>query len=210
MTVTVGAYSLCDGTLAGGVAVSDLRVDQRRIMDFAAVLPKNYPISLSVAGSGYSIDDDLTISGHGIAALQVSAIGSGGEIHNFRVVSNTFFQNDISLLASGGTGSGAVFRALSSNPPNAISPVAFNRIGRPRTYAFTVKRTHPDVESAEIFIIGLEDALPSSGEISISTTGPVEATFSIPNGKIQSHDLVQQLGATTFHAYSIIGGPPKT
>ena len=131
MTVTVGAYSLCDGTLAGGVAVSDLRVNQRRISDIVPVL----------AG---------------------------------------------------------------------ISPQTYDRKGRPCEYDFVVKRTHADLESAEAFIIGLEDAIPATGSVVITTTGPSASSFEIQNGKVKSLDLEQQQGATTFHSYSIIGGPPTT
>ncbi len=130
MTVTVGSYSLCDGTLAGGVAVSELRVNQRRIADIVPVL--------------------------------------GG-----------------------------------------VSPQDYDRKGRPCIYAFTVKRTHADLGAAEDFIIGLEDAIPATGSITVTTTGPSSSTFEISNGKVQSLDLVQQQGATTFHSYSVIGGPPQ-
>ncbi len=130
MTVTVGAYSLCDGTLAGGVAVSDLRVNQRRVADIVPVL-------------------------------------------------------------------------------EGVSPQTYDRKGRPCIYAFTVKRTHADLEASDEFIIGLEDAIPSTGSITVTTTGPSSSTFAIANGKVQSHDLIEQIGATTFHSYSIIGGPPQ-
>ncbi len=130
MTVTVGAYSLCNGTLAGGVAVSDLRINQRRIADVVAIL----------AG---------------------------------------------------------------------VSPEIFDRVGGPCTYSFTVKRTHADADTAEQFMIGLETAVPSSGDINITTTGPTgSVSFLIPNAKVQSIDLVEYEGATTFHTYSIVGGPP--
>jgi len=211
MTVTVGAYSLCDGTLAGGVAVSDLRVNQRRIADIVPVLPKSYRISLGSAGTGYVVEDELAITGvGGEAIIQVSAIGAAGAIVNFRVVFNTFNQDEGSLSASGGTGIGATFNVSSATQPNASSPIAYNRNNRPCVYAFTVKRTHQDADAAELFIVGLEDAIPSAGAITVTTTGPVEATFTIPNGKVQSHDLIQEQGATTFHSYSIIGGPPTT
>ncbi len=131
MTVTVGAYSLCNGTLTGGVAVSDLRVNQRRIADIVAIL----------AGVG---------------------------------------------------------------------PEIYDRVGRPCTYSFTVKRTHADADAAEQFLLGLADAVPSTGTINVITSGPSPASFSIPNAKVQSIDLEQQSGATTFHTYSIIGGPPPT
>ena len=128
MTVSIGAYVLCDGTLENGVAVSDLRVNQRLIADVVPIL-------------------------------------------------------------------------------EGVSPQIYDRIGRPCTYTFTVKRTHPDVATSEEFLIGLEDAIPASGTISITTTGPGSTSFDIPNGKVQSHELVQEIGATTFHQYSIIGGP---
>ncbi len=131
MTVTVGAYSLCDGTLPGGVAVSELRLSQRRIADI------------------------------------VPAIGG-------------------------------------------VSPVTYDRAGRPCAYSFTVKRTHADADAAEVFSIGLEDAVPAVGAITVTTTGPTPADFIIPNGKVQTIDLILIEGATTFHSYSIIGGPPPT
>ncbi len=131
MTVSIGAYVLCDGTLENGVAVSELRVAQRRIADIVPIL----------AG---------------------------------------------------------------------ISPQTYDRIGRPCVYSFTVKRTHTDADAAEVFSIGLEDAIPATGDITITTSDPTPADFIIPNAKLQSHELAQQIGATTFHNYSIIGGPPPT
>jgi len=131
MTVTVGAYSLCDGTLAGGVAVSDLRLNQKRIADIVDIL-------------------------------------------------------------------------------DGVSPEIYNRNGKPCVYSFTVKRTHADADAAEQFLIGLQDAVPSTGTINITTSGPSPTSFAIPNAKVQSIDLEQQTGATTFHTYSIIGGPPPT
>ncbi len=131
MKVIVGAYSLCNGTLTGGVAVSELRLSQRRISDI------------------------------------VPSIGG-------------------------------------------VSPVAYDRVGRPCVYSFTVKRTHADADAAEVFILGLEDAVPATGTITITTGDPTPANFVIPNAKVQSIELVQQTGATTFHNYSIIGGPPPT
>ncbi len=131
MTVTVGAYSLCNGTLTGGVAVSDLRLQQRRIADIVPIL----------AG---------------------------------------------------------------------VTPQLYDRVGRPCVYSFTVKRTHGSAGAAEAFAIGLGDAVPSSGDISVITSDPTPVSFVIPNAKVQSIELVQQDGATTYHTYSIIGGPTPT
>ncbi len=206
MTVTVGSYSLCDGTLAGGVAVSDLNLNQRRISDIVPVLPKPYRVSLGDHGTGYSVGDALTITdGTGSAAIRVTVIGAGGAIVNFFVGSNTFQANG-TLAATGGTGTGATFGVSSGAQPNMSNPQTYDRSGRPCVYSFTVKRTHADAESADEFIIGLEDAIPSVGSITVTTTGPTPRTFVIPNGKVQSHSLTQQQGATTFHQYSIVGG----
>ncbi len=209
MTISIGAYVLCDGTLENGVAVSELRLNQRRIYDVFDVLPDSYRIGINSAGTGYEIDDDLFIdNGDGqFAAILVTAVGDSGEVTGFRTASNTFHSAQ-TLSASGGMGSGAFFSAGASIQPNVTSPLAYDRTGRPCTYAFTVKRTHADVGEAEDFIIGLEDALPVSGTVAITTSGPVEYSFEIPNGRFQSHDLQQQIGATTFHSYSIIGGAP--
>ncbi len=129
MTVTIGGYSLCDGTLAGGVAVSDLRINEQRIADIVSIL-------------------------------------------------------------------------------SGVNPAIYDRVGGPCTYSVTIKRTHTDADSAEQFMIGLEDAVPASGSISIISTGP-ETSFEIPNAKVKGIDLVEQDGATTFHTYSIVGGPPS-
>ncbi len=128
MTASIGTYTLCNGTLTGGVAVSDLRINQTRTTDVVPIL----------AG---------------------------------------------------------------------VSPESYDRECRPCNYTFTVKRTHASLEAAEAFILGLEVALPDSGTIKIITTDNTD-DFSIPNGKFQSHNLIQHQGATTFHTYSIIGGPP--
>ncbi len=211
MTVTVGAYSLCDGTLPGGVAVSELRVAQRRIADIVPILPAAFRIQLSVAGTGYVVGDLLDISDSGqFAVMLVTVVGGTGDIVNFTVQGNTFTDDSGSLAATGGSGSGAEFIASKFVQPNTSSPKTYDRIGRPCIYSFIVKRTHADADSAEQFIIRLEDAVPSAGTITVTTSDPTPAAFDIPNAKVQSIDLVQQIGATTFHNYSIIGGPPPT
>lgn len=44
MLVSIGAYDICDGTLAGGVAVSDLRLRADRLYDFAVPVGDADPI----------------------------------------------------------------------------------------------------------------------------------------------------------------------
>ena len=129
MLVSIGAYELCHGTLAGGVAISDLRPTANRLFDVAVPLD----------------DNDVTL---------------------FDRVNTTF---DITLI---------------------------------------VKRTFSTQAAAEEFILQLDTALPTSGSVTFTTTGPTPTTRTIPNGFIVDHALLQQTGATLFHQYHIIGGPP--
>lgn len=43
MLVSIGTYDICDGTLAGGVAVSDLRVKADRLYDFVIPVGDDNP-----------------------------------------------------------------------------------------------------------------------------------------------------------------------
>ncbi len=129
MLVSIGSYSLCNGTPAGGVAVSDLRIRGDRLFEF--VVP---------------IGD--------IASTMIDR-----------------FNTTIDLL-------------------------------------FTVKRTFNDVRTAEKFILQLDTLIPESGTINFTTTGPSGFTRQIPNGYVVDHSLVMESGASAWHQYHIIGGPP--
>jgi hypothetical protein len=94
------------------------------------------------------------------------------------------------------------------DPLGQIIPIALDRIGRATDVSFQVKRSHGSLGAAEDFILGLESAIPATGTISVTTTGPSPATVTIPNGAIVEHSLVLHQGATTFHQYRIIGGAP--
>ena len=129
MLISIGAYDICDGTLAGGVAISDLRPTNNRLFD--VVVPLD--------------DSDTTL---------------------------------------------------------------FDRVNTTCDLTLTVKRTFSSVAVAEAFIVQLDTNLPTSGTVTFTTTGPSPVTRTIPNGAIVDHELIQQQGATTFHNYHIIGGPP--
>jgi hypothetical protein len=88
------------------------------------------------------------------------------------------------------------------------SPVPIDRIGRSTDFSFQVKRAHATLDDAENFILGLDAAIPSTGAVTVVTTGPSPVTVTIPNGAVLEHNLVQQQGATTFHKYRITGGAP--
>jgi hypothetical protein len=90
-------------------------------------------------------------------------------------------------------------------PIGQVNPATFDRVCRRLDMTFQVKRTHASIDAAELFILDLDDNLPSAGIVKVTLAGGVRY---IPNGKVPTHELVQQLGATTFHNYTIVGGKP--
>jgi len=126
MLVEIGSYDICDGTLSGGVAVSDLRLNIERGFDIVI-------------------------------------------------------------------------------PVGEVSPVLLDRLTSKSDITFTVKRAHGSLSASEDFLLELEENLPRSGNVKLTTTnGTIRY---IPNGFVVSHNLSQQIGSTTFHNYHIIGGP---
>ena len=124
MRVSVGSYQICNGTLSGGVAVSDLRVNVDRLFDVVI-------------------------------------------------------------------------------PIDAVSPVLFDRLGTKFEFTFTVKVAHSSLAVSEAFLLGLEFALPRTGEIKF--IGIDGTTLHLPSGRVINHQLVSYVGATTFNSYHIIG-----
>lgn len=135
MLVSIASYDICDGTLEGGVALTDLRVVLDRIFDFA--VPLSFP-----TGSG-------------------PCSGSGW------------------------------------------LPVSYDRRIQKADFTFTVKRVHADLAAADTFILTLICDLPRQG--SVVLTGFDGTMLTISDGCLVSHQLQQQIGATTFHSYHIIG-----
>lgn len=129
MLVSIGGYDICDGTLSGGVAVSDLRLKSDRLFEFVV-------------------------------------------------------------------------------PVGNVDALLFDRVNSKTDFTFTVARTHSDTATSEAFILQLDNALPVSGAVTLTTTGPTPATRVIENGYLVDHELIAETGATTLHQYHIIGGPP--
>ncbi len=129
MLISIGAYDICDGTLTGGVAISDLRLKSDRLFEFVV------PIG----------DVDCTL---------------------------------------------------------------FDRVNSKTDLSFTVQRTHANQIVAETFILQLDNNLPTSGAVTLTTTGPTPDTRVIETGYLVGHELVDERGATTIHQYHITGGPP--
>jgi hypothetical protein len=130
MLVSIGAYDICDGTLAGGVSVSELRLKSDRLFEFVV-------------------------------------------------------------------------------PIGDIDSLLFDRVNSKTDITFTVRRTLDSKPTAERFILQLDNMLPTSGTVTLTTTGPTPFTRVIPDGFVVDHALLGEYGATVFHQYHIIGGPPS-
>ena len=129
MLVSIGSYEICNGTLSGGVAVSDLHLTSDRLFDFVV-------------------------------------------------------------------------------PVGEVDCILLDRIQSKTELTFVVKRTHANKGVAEAFILQLDTNIPSSGTITLTTSGPTPDTRLIENGFVMDHELIQEQGATTYHQYHVTGGPP--
>jgi hypothetical protein len=129
MLVSIGTYDICDGTLTGGVAVSELRLKADRLFDFVV-------------------------------------------------------------------------------PIGEVDCTLFDRVITTTDVTFIVKLTHASKKASEVFILQLDTNIPTTGTVTFTTTGPSPDTRVIPNGFVLDHSLIQEQGATTFHQYHIVGGPP--
>lgn len=118
---------------------------------------------------------------------------------------------------SGGVGtSGLRFRVERAiqvfAPLRAVDPQTFDRAGRKVTLSFSVARTHASQDAADVFVLEHEDTLPSSGIVTITARKPNGQTIVryVPNGKITDHQLDEQIGVTTRHSYTLVGGRPTS
>jgi len=129
MLISIGNYSLCDGTRAGGVGVTRLR---------------------------FKVD----------RKIQVQDIFRASEVSTF------------------------------------------DRGNRKTTVTFEITRTFADQEAADVFVLTLEDSLPNAGTVIFTAYLPngQKVVRYLGSGKIESHELVEQLGVTTRHQYTIVGG----
>jgi hypothetical protein len=90
-------------------------------------------------------------------------------------------------------------------PLRQANPVPLDRLLRKFDLTFTVKRVHASIKASEQYIQSHEATVPQSGSVTlISASG---ATWFLLNGVLISHELITEIGATTYHSYHIIGGP---
>ncbi len=94
----------------------------------------------------------------------------------------------------------------------AAEVLTFDRGNRKTTVTFEVSQTFPDQESADSFVLEQETNLPSTGVVTFTAFKPngQKVVRYLANGKIQSHELVEQIGATTRYQYTIVGGDIQT
>lgn len=84
----------------------------------------------------------------------------------------------------------------------------FERGNRRTIATFEISRTFPTLGAADSFILTHEETIPASALvtfIAVLTNGQRVLRY-LPNGNTKSVDLVAQIGLTTRHQYTIIGG----
>jgi len=86
--------------------------------------------------------------------------------------------------------------------------VTFDRGNRRTTVIFEVSRTFASQDEADVFVLEQEDDLPSTGIVTFTAFKPnlQKVVRYLAYGKVQSHELIEQIGVTTRHQYQIVGG----
>jgi hypothetical protein len=91
----------------------------------------------------------------------------------------------------------------------APAVLAFDRGNRQTTASFEISRTFPDLGSADAFTLTHEESIPTSPAlvtfIAVLTNGQKVLRY-LPSGTVSSVELASQIGLTTRHQYSIVGG----
>jgi hypothetical protein len=84
----------------------------------------------------------------------------------------------------------------------------FDRGNRKTTVTFEVSQTFPSQEEADVFVLTQEDNIPSKGIVTFTAIKPngQKVVRYLAGGKVESHELVEQIGVTTRYQYTIVGG----
>jgi hypothetical protein len=93
----------------------------------------------------------------------------------------------------------------------------FDRGNRKTTATFEIIRTFASQEAADVYVLNHDATIPSSGLVAFTAIQPngQKVVRYLPGGVVQSHELLEQIGVTTRHHYTLIGGimqqaPPST
>jgi hypothetical protein len=86
--------------------------------------------------------------------------------------------------------------------------ITFDRGNRETTATFEVTRTFETQEEADVFVLEHEETIPSSGVVSFTAFMPngQKVVRYLAGGMLEQHELVEQIGVTTRHQYTIVGG----
>lgn len=84
----------------------------------------------------------------------------------------------------------------------------FDRGNRETTVIFEVSRTFATQEAADVYVLEHEETVPSSGIVTFTAFQPngQKVVRYLADGKVREHELVEQIGVTTRHEYTIVGG----
>jgi hypothetical protein len=84
----------------------------------------------------------------------------------------------------------------------------FDRGNRETMVTFEISRTFATQEAADVYVLQHEETVPSAGVVTFTAFQPngQKVVRYLADGKVQTHELVEQIGVTTRHQYAIIGG----
>jgi hypothetical protein len=185
MLCSIDDYLLADGTLAGGYAIKDLRLQIRRIFDVVIPLPEILDSGTLETGRAYKIilyesGDDFT---------NVGGTNATGNVFIATAATPANWTN-LSTL-------------------EGLSPVLLDRDKRKVDITFSVQRVQSTITAADIFILDHEITVPRTGDVKLLATTsmaiPAGVTALIVNGKLISNELVRQYGKETEHSYHVVG-----
>jgi hypothetical protein len=84
----------------------------------------------------------------------------------------------------------------------------FDRGNRETIVTFEISRTFSTQEVADVYVLQHEDTVPSTGLVTFTAFQPngQKVVRYLAEGVVQTHELLEQIGVTTRHHYTIIGG----
>jgi hypothetical protein len=84
----------------------------------------------------------------------------------------------------------------------------FDRGNRKTVATFEITRTFPTQDEADVYVLEHEETVPSSGLVSFTAfhANGQKVVRYLAGGKLESHELIEQIGVTTRHQYTITGG----
>jgi hypothetical protein len=84
----------------------------------------------------------------------------------------------------------------------------FDRGNRETIVTFEISRTFATQQAADVYVLQHEETIPSSGVVTFTAfqANNQKIVRYLADGKVRTHELIKQIGVTTCHQYTIIGG----